>query len=234
MRKKLYRYAKRTHNDNLLKFGSLRIGTLYDFRRDDHKAGIADGAEGTKTVYHHIEHHDPSVKTSLPNIDARALSELVPGLFHPDSTGSLTNISVAQQFELPNCYMHCTSYELSSDVMAQFDGAESCIEIHDVRGFYRTLTRAINRVAPFDQYLQRRIIYTSRMEKWNGKNNGIHPGFMKEDSFAPQCEYRVIWTPKSSDPIIPIFITEPLLTKFCRPAEIKKPALSGLSITNNC
>lgn len=220
MRNRLYRYSNKKYNDLLLNDGSLKIGTLHDFRSIEHKAGISDPNEGMKTVSHYIDYYSPDNESEIPSINARAMETVTPGMLVLGKGSSMHNITIAREFKEPNCFVHCSSYVLSADVMSQFEGANSCVEIFDVRGFYRQLTRTINKTTPVEQFLQCRITYKSREENWNGQNFGLHPSFIKEDQFERQYEYRVIWIPASSDSIAPIIINEPKLKKFCRAAAI--------------
>lgn len=51
----LYRYTSKSYTNNLFSLCIIRIGTLHDFRREEHKQGIADPQEGKKSVEHHIQ-----------------------------------------------------------------------------------------------------------------------------------------------------------------------------------
>ena len=47
----LYKYGRQCHTELLLQMGVVRVGTLYDFRKEEHKRGISDPTEGKNQVY---------------------------------------------------------------------------------------------------------------------------------------------------------------------------------------
>ena len=55
MPRRYFRYGKHKCVDSLLSDGNIRIGTLSDFRNEEHKDGITDKMEGRKTVSHEIQ-----------------------------------------------------------------------------------------------------------------------------------------------------------------------------------
>jgi hypothetical protein len=48
----LYKYSEARFIDSLVGAGNVRIGTLFDYRKGEHKAGISDATEGTKLLTH--------------------------------------------------------------------------------------------------------------------------------------------------------------------------------------
>ncbi len=47
----MYRYTNSCYNKLLLNMGCIRVGTLHDFRKSEHKKGIADPQEGKKKYF---------------------------------------------------------------------------------------------------------------------------------------------------------------------------------------
>jgi len=207
----VFRYSAVKYNDALLALGNVRIGTLHDFRKTEHKEGIFDAAEGTKFVEHHI----PIVNTSdAGSIHVEALRQ-----FNGVKIGRgahVENFTLCQTFDVPDFFIHCTSFEFSRRVMRQFEGAESCVEIFDVNGFYQRLTETLNFNFPVRLLTIEKIQYKERSEVWNGRNWGAHPAIIKEPKFSMQVEVRAIWVPRISDPISPVIINDIGLTNFCR------------------
>ncbi len=51
----LYKFSAVKWCDGLAQVGVLRVGTLQDFRRIEHKRGVADPDEGKKSLYHGVD-----------------------------------------------------------------------------------------------------------------------------------------------------------------------------------
>lgn len=213
----VYKYGERKWSEHLLENGGVRIGTIYDFRKDEHKRGIADATEGLKSVYHGIDNYN-SKKPS--RIDHAAVTKLSPFIGRGDGGFSIHNLMIERELAAPDCYVHCTAHTLSRQVMEQFEKADSCIEIVRPAAFYKCLTEIINRRTPVHFYGLHRIVYSVRREKFNGENLGRRPDLMKEPAFEPQCEVRAIWIPKSKKAIQPFNLQDRALRKFCREVQV--------------
>jgi hypothetical protein len=208
-----FRYSGQRYNDSLLALGNVRIGTLHDFRSTEHKGGIADVNEGIKSVSHDIPYFN-SRDVGSAHREAIKQFKLID---FDDSDGiSLKDIRMIQKFDHPNCFVHCVSSEYSRSVLAQFDGADSCVEIVDLFNFYRRLTETLNLHVPVVLLGIAEVRYMPRDEEWNGLNWGGHPALIKEPSFSKQCEIRAIWQPKFSVEIAPIVINDTALINFCK------------------
>lgn len=217
--KSVYRYAESKWNKALIEKGSVRIGTLYDYRSCEHKAGISDPHEGIKWVHHPIRHFDGSKENlAYSSIDARAIEQM--GLFASADggpfKGRISNINMIRVLDDPDCFIHCTSYVLGKNVMSEFEGADSCVEIHDYQGFYKTLTEAINKVIPVQWGGFSIVQYQPRNERFNGDNLGIPASLIKSFDFSTQFEARAVWHPLTDKPINWMALELPELTKFCR------------------
>ena len=57
-------------------------------------------------------------------------------------------ISFEQSFDMPDCFVLCTSKICSKEAMSQFEGADSCVEIVEIESFYRVLTETLNYIIP--------------------------------------------------------------------------------------
>lgn len=194
----LYRYSAKQWNDDLRTRGSLRIGTLHDYRKSEHKPGVQDAEEGKKWVSHYIDHWDMSQEVpGSPSLHARA-NEAIGGL---SGLGTLTDMCIISEINQPNCFIHCTSYKLSRQVMSQFEGADSCLHIYDHKRFYQTLTAAINKIRPVKWGGINLVTYQDRIEQFDEADTGITAWWIKGTEFEPQFEVRAIWHPLDNEPI---------------------------------
>lgn len=210
---KVFRYSEQEYNDGLLAFGSVRVGTLHDFRQSEHKNGIADANEGIKSVSHYIPH---VTERDVGSIHLKALEEFNFIKYSGATNIIIKDVQVTREFNHPDCFVHCVSTSFSKVVLSQFDRADSCVEISDVHGFYRRLTATLSLHVPVDLIAIRSVAYMSRDEEWNGKDWGVHPALIKEPRFSKQVEFRAIWKPRFNGPIAPIVINDIGLINYCK------------------
>ncbi|HDS1793003.1 hypothetical protein [Pseudomonas putida] len=217
MNGRLYRYSSQKYNSMLLNEGATRIGTLYDFRRSEHKVGIADPSEGKKTVFHHVD--DWAINDEVdgsPSKTMRAMSEVGMFDFGPGGGQRMTGITLARRIHSPDYFIHCSAYKLSDSVLKQFEGADSCVEITNPYEFYRHVTEALNKITPARFQGIHVIKYTDREEEWNGQNYGTPGLLIKEIEFKDQCEVRAIWSAEDGVIIEPVVVRDMNITKLVR------------------
>jgi len=220
----MYRYSTKQYNSQLLSMGIIRIGTLYDFRNTEHNKGVADVQEGKKKVSHHInELHiansdDPNIKC---NIDFNSLEKFGAVKFNGDVKDvTFRNVNVSKSFDVPDCFILCTSKTCSKETMHQFEGADSCVQIIEIESFYRALTDSLNSLTPVIFQGIYEVIYQDREETWNGRDWGRHPAVIKEIDFIKQNEFRAIWQPRCKNYISPVITGNYRLGAFCRNVSI--------------
>lgn len=210
---KVYRYAESKWNDALVTSGSIRVGTLHDYRGVEHKAGISDPYEGMKSVSHHIESYMAGRDSSM-GLDARAVETY--GMFNLAPGASLNDVIMIWPFDEPNCFIHCSSSDYSLGALNSLEGADSCVVIEDILEFYRAVTRALNDFYPVELVRVSKVFYQNRHEAWNGVDWGKHPALVKDKSFYPQREVRALWQCADQRPIKPQPLIVPELIKLCR------------------
>lgn len=213
----IYKYGEKKYGDLLLSEGSVRIGTLYDFRRSEHKAGVADAAEGIKTMSHGIDYYN----SDSPNfLDQTAIDNF--GIFNSGGAENVTIQGVGLQRDVysSDCFIHCTAHTLSKDVMSQFEGADTCVEIFRRAEFYKRLTEILNAITPVHYYGNHRITYSNKIDVWDGQGWGKNPALLKGNAYSSQCEVRAIWIPKIAKKIEPKNIADKSLIKYCRSIEV--------------
>jgi len=215
-----FRYTSQKHNDALLALGNVRIGTLHDFRRTEHKWGIADSNEGTKTVSHFIPHVTDKHEGS---IHLKAIKQFNAIDISGATNVTISNVELVQRFNHPDCFVHCLSASFSTEVLQQFEGADSCAEIHDLQGFYQRLTETLNLHWPVRLLSISKVFYMRREENWNGRDWGVHPALIKEAKFSRQVEIRAIWQPRIAAHISPIILNDIELVRFCSARELPGP-----------
>lgn len=220
---RMYRYSDSKYNALLLAMGCIRVGTLHNFRRSEHKRGIADPQEGRKQVSHYIKDlhvADSNAPSNDASTDFRALSAF--GAVKMEGARNITfkNVAVAREFDSPNFFVLCTSALGTKRTMHEFDGADSCVEIVDITSFYRVLTEALDRITPVEFQGIHQVFYKDRSETWNGRDWGCHPALIKAPSYSPQAELRAIWRPRFEQPIQPVVTGHYRLGEFCKAIDL--------------
>lgn len=225
----MFKYAPREFNRLLINFGCIRIGTLHDFRRTEHKKGIADKDEGRKTVSHRINDASifkPSDLLRRNTKDQRSLIDFE--IFHPESQLHKVAISdciVIKDFNHPNLFIYCMSTGYSSSAIASLEGSNSCIQIVDQRKFFKSLTDTIDSITPVIFRGCHKVSYESREVEWNGRDWGRHPALIKDPSYRNQQEVRAIWQPRFEREIQPLLIGNWRIGSACK--EIDDPKEFG-------
>lgn len=216
----MYRYSEKQWNSALLEVGQLRVGTLHDFRKQEHGKGVSDPQEGKKTVSHQIfqlavpDGSDPSLQS---NIDFQALSAF--GFLGGAENGRylcVTGCTFTRKFDEQDVYILCLSRHLSQKTMGEFEKADSCVEVVFPNSFFRLLTRTLNSITPVQFRGLHHVAYGDRNEPWNGTNWGLHPALLKEKKYCPQGELRGIWQPTAGRKIEPVILENRSLASCCR------------------
>jgi hypothetical protein len=210
----MYRYSAKAHNKSLIDLGVLRVGTLHDFRKTEHNRGIADPQEGKKVVAHYI---DNAVVENSDDLHGRAAKAFkVMDLGKGNARVHFSDVIFSKTFDEPDCFVLCTSSEFSKNVMAEFEGANSCAEIYDRDKFYKLLTATLNSISPVIFRGVHRVVYKDKKEVWNGRDWGHNPAVIKERQFEGRYEVRAIWQPTYRQRIEPVILCNYLLGTCCR------------------
>ena len=134
---RLYKYVPRNFSNTLLKRGSIRIGTLFDFRKSEHKKGISDATEGTKLINLDIgetEHYDYLTKAP----DALKGFIKISGECRNLSLGDIHTTTKQSSQDL---FILCLSSEASRLVMNSLGGTDECLELVYQEEFFQALNR---------------------------------------------------------------------------------------------
>ncbi|AYL75996.1 hypothetical protein CUC52_11240 [Citrobacter freundii] len=203
---------KSEHADMFFDNGTLRIGTLLDFKKNESfNAAIGDENEGSHFPYMHSGRELP--------VEAMTASqtEFVNGLITMESGCVLKNVTVVQEVCSQDFYVFCMASEPSRKAMEKFE-CDRCIEILNPQSFINAITRKVQRDAG-ELAWQGQITYMNKTYSYLNEE-GIHPATTKDISYEYQKEYRAIWHAKNGTPqdtlLLPFFIKAPKAIKHCR------------------
>ncbi len=175
----MYRYSEKIYNDSLLNMGIIRIGTLHDFRnKEKHKIGVADEMEGAKTI------RSSFVESKTFNTSDKNSDDMLRYFGIKSAAGTrhtFTNSKLERNHHHPNCFILCASSICSLETMREFKGNDSCVEIFDKYGFYKTLTETLYKITPVKFYGIHEIKYQSRIEPYSSQ---LHLSYQYDTSLA--------------------------------------------------
>jgi len=212
----MYRYSNKKYNELLFKMGILRIGTLYDFRNSEHKKGIADPKEGTKSIIHNkdlqidsmdnLSEDQKSILKGYEELGAIKIAGNVKNFV-------LKNVEAKQDINSPNFFILCTAKLFN--IIDEFEGYDSCYKITHPNEFYNEITIALNKIRPVKFLGCFDVVYKDRVEEWIKNGNTLSPVLIKELEFKGQAEIRAIWEPlDKSKPIEPVLLGSYTLGKY--------------------
>jgi hypothetical protein len=195
----------------------MRIGTLHDFRRVEHRLGVSDPTEGTKTIKarlsQNIETSENAEKEAFRKFSGLTVTEKI-------TIGAGVTLEAGQTS--PDFFLLCFSSELSKAVQRKFDGADACAEIVDSSKFFERVMRALSAFVPVTFQGVHTINYAQRVEErtlerlGQLEDGGIHPALIKEREFKAQKELRAVWVPNSTSSIKPTMLCVPGVVGLCR------------------
>jgi len=216
----LYKYTELKHAIAMVRHGAVRIGTMYDYRKEEsHGAAIGDSGEGTKTTY--IIGHGEEITSNeqLPEFlrGRTYIGKQLPSSFIPPPGGfvqcekMILTGKLSLNLNCEDCYLFCTSAAFDLAIMDQFTGADACVQIHNPVPFLAAITCYITDKAQL--FGVHACCYQDRQAE-HTQDKGYHPALIKPVRYASQREWRAIWAP-TSHPIQPFILPSPTLARYC-------------------
>ena len=208
----IYKFIEYKYLSSFFETGSLRLGTVYNFKdTDKHGKHRGDSNEGKHNVARKID--GPLTVRSGEN------HPIISEFFKIGGEGSVTlqNISLVMPRISPDYFVFCTSHVytevLFNKWMENEDGIDSCYEIFNPHGFSNAISKAISSSAYYS--FASDVIYTD--EDIDYRQN-LNPAITKRRNYDWQKEHRMLWSPLlPSPPLQPWNINVPEARKFCRP-----------------
>ncbi|MEB2409388.1 hypothetical protein QMN27_12230 [Enterobacter asburiae] len=194
------------------KNGTLRIGTLFDFKKNEaFNRAIGDGNEGS-----HFSFMDTDQTLYIDEM-TESQSTFLKGLLPLGRGSSITGVQLVRELISEDFYIFCMTTEPSRKAMEEFD-CDTCIEIVNPLSFFNAVTKKIKRTAG-DMVWNGQITYIDKKYSYLDESN-LHPAQTKDIKYSYQKEYRVIWQKRIGAPVDtilrPIFIKVPKAIKHSR------------------
>lgn len=216
----MYKFSSIKYNEQLFKIGILRIGTLYDFRNQEHKKGILDRDEGKKTIVHNVQNIDITDSKNLTK-EEKDIKEAweKQGSIKIEEGGRIiaNNIISNKNINSKNYFIYCTSSSLDARKKFRETEYDSCYEISSPTKFFNEITNMLNRITPVKFLGYHNVHYKERKEKYEKNGNNIPPFLIKELEYKGQFEIRAIWEPiYNGIEIKPILLSSYKLGKYMK------------------
>jgi hypothetical protein len=187
----LYKYLDRKYADRMIADGSIRIGTLNDFKAIEMGIVRGDATEGSRSLIHSIG-NKPQRLADLGD------SPLVARIFgvDPTSNSTIAGITLKMPETAPDVYIYCTTAVPSQMAMREFK-ADTCVRISNPNGFFEVLSECMRREGlSTGECAGQPCVYRSREVEYNRPEAQIHPAFIKTADYAWQREVRLAWQPR--------------------------------------
>lgn len=207
----LFKFLEERFAIEMIRVGSLKIGTLYEYRDAERYSGkILDQGEGKRKTKIAIERFEGT---------GDELNEKI-GLFTGAGQVRLYGSSVQINESNPNCYIYCTTSAFFSDTLHQAikDGKEACVMITDPEQFFRDLSVHIPEKRFTGTYP---CLYGKRDYNLSFENDqealrqlrSIPPALVKPSEHWPYREVRSIWE-SNEDTLQPFYPKVGELSKY--------------------
>lgn len=217
----LYKYMSKKRSDEFLQTGSIRVGTVHDFRSADHKPGVSDQHEGF--AYSEIKSDTPRKFSEMTDVEQ---ANLGLGTIIPWSLlGDLSQGGISAGFdgafirESPDFYVLCFAMAPDRDAMKKL-GCDTCLQISQPELFINRITRSLKGIASMVRH-QGKVDYSGKETSYSTVDTR-YPFMTKHEIFSYQNEYRAVWSPSSvtTKIITPQIITSPKAAMLCKEIQI--------------
>ena len=176
----LFKYMKSCHASRFKSDGTLRIGTLSEYRNvEKHGERIGDSHEG---MVGHFE--------TVATADVATLSPFVKR-FVSGVAGRIENCTFTAMYESPEFFVFSTALEFSRELMKEF-GYDACLRIDNPAAFFKAVTLSLQNVATYEGIFP--CSYTDRFIP-PGNFHAAHPAVIKDRAYESQREVRTLWHP---------------------------------------
>lgn len=209
----LYKYLKKEHLDSFLTNGSIKIGSLYEYREvEKYGSVIGDNSEGTyQTELSKAGTYEIDLGRASP--ESNFFRQHILRNDQQDSSIKIVmedGAKIIASTHSPNLYIYCVTSKYDPDVMREF-GCDSCLEINRPDIFFKAISKKIRHKAEFESVVN--IIYGSKNTHYMQPHN-VHPAIKKGLEYKYQNEVRAIWTPKK-EINSPLYIEAPKAIRAC-------------------
>ena len=192
----LFKYCKLQHMQSMQERGTVRVGSLYDYRDNElHGEMVADVDEGKKTMSGTVKMLTPGTLKNYPGLDG------LVGFKY----GKIENLTIlGRKIHSDNCLVFSASAAYSEKTHQEWlqeEHYDACYRIYSARLFFRAISRIL-RPRGYEFFGYNYVLYADEVDIAS-QVASIHPAFCKRKEFSPQVEVRAIWKSLNAEPITP-------------------------------
>ena len=196
----LFKFCRHEHMLSMKNAGSVRIGSLSDYRKTD-KYGelVSDNFEGSKRLAGTISNINSENAHQYPGLEG------LIGIEGGSTIGQLTVTNFVRS--VPDLLIFSAAKEYSEEThkrWAESEGYDSCYRIISPRLFFRAISKVLG---PEYKFLGFADVHYSDEIDIASSHAGIHPALVKPPAgYADQAEVRAIWQPINNVNVEPILL----------------------------
>lgn len=207
---KLIKYVKNEHFEGLQDSGSIRIGTLKNFRSSEHGEMVSDSMEGSKRL-----------TGSYQNVTAGTVhkSKSLSSLIKMSNRSSIGTLEMSNYvIEEPDFYIFSLAQGYSENDHSKWfekEQYDASYKILAPNTFFRRITRTLesHRSVRFLGLFEVHYYNEDKgMDFFDSKESFPAFSMKNYDGFSDQKEIRAVWQPLSKKPIEPINLNVPGLS----------------------
>ncbi len=204
-----YKYLSPRHATSMLERGSIRVGTLSEYRSWEGADVRGDHGEGTK------------ITTSAPEPTTYAYGSPIhrwlfsKGIRVAGSIFASGDNAVVYRQRHPDCFVFCASESFSPVLMEKFGGA--CVKVTNPTMFFQALHTGFSQHLRWlgltvQEAIMDRCNYVERRQPYFDQSPK-HPCFLKPPDFREEAEVRAVWL-ASGGVIKPVVLELPCLKQY--------------------
>ena len=172
--------------------GSIRLGTLHDYRRQEELGDArGDSTEGTAVFHERVE----QAMYSPTNPPSAFVGAMLQGAHLQASALDIRNSDFSMPASAPNVLIYCVSKGKSERVAREFGPA--CVEISDLHEFAKRVAKVVEQHLPGSWLRVADCIYTDERRVAPDAELDMNVVFLKPTRQAYQQEVRFAWYPRA-------------------------------------
>lgn len=205
----VYKFVSQKWMTAFFDTGSVRVGTLHDFRKiEAHGKWRGDPYEGKSDVVQYV-----------PLVERIEEGSFLSQFFDPQSVGRFENNIFVERRDFPNSFVFCTSSRFSDDMFRRWhqeEKVDACYEIFDWQAYKAEITKKLSPIA--NAFFSSYVTYVAGDINGESEQRHIPPPFIKKQEYDWQSEFRGVWVHKAPSVDVKAACIEiPEARRFCRP-----------------
>jgi len=135
-----FKYLKKNYAEELVLYGRLRIGTIYEYRNyeDSERRDITEGTKNERTKIDEVTLYD----NDYENWPRGLKSLFLPPEDLTKTSYVFKNLTILNPMNFPDAYIYCVTSNFSRKVMEDFN-CDACVYIKDIQAFCDIISKKL-------------------------------------------------------------------------------------------